>query len=166
MMPRPNSDVSFDFPEILDLETNHNSFWVCHLHLFFFFSKTFSKQLYIKVKQLEQSPNDVYNALLKNGMLHKIMLVRTIYTSSKSKPSPVAIVCGWMNIDSTSSIEAVTSEKGKKKRKDESPYHIQLCTYVIHTIPITSRRTMEANQGETKALKHEDSWYTERLLSD
>lgn len=93
MMPRPNSDASFDFPEILDLETNHNSFWVGHLHLFFFFSKTFSKQLYIKVKQLEQSPNDVYNALLRNGMLHKIMLVRTIYTSSKSKPSPVAIVC-------------------------------------------------------------------------
>ena len=51
MMPRPNSDVSFDFPEILDLETNRNSFWVCHLHLFFFFSKTFSKQLYIKVKK-------------------------------------------------------------------------------------------------------------------
>ena len=49
MMPRPNSDVSFDFPEILDLETNHNSFWVCHLHLFFFFSKTFSKQLYINI---------------------------------------------------------------------------------------------------------------------
>lgn len=116
MMPRPNSDVSFDFSEILDLETNHNSFWVCHLHLFFFFSKTFSKQLYIKVKQLEQSPNAVYNALLRNGMLHKIMLVRTIYTSSKSKPSPVAIVCSWMNIDSPSSIEAVTSEKGKKTK--------------------------------------------------
>ena len=32
MMPRPNSDASFDFPEFLDLETNHNSFWVCHLH--------------------------------------------------------------------------------------------------------------------------------------
>ena len=93
MMPRPNSDASFDFPEILDLETNHNSFWVCHLHLFFLFSKTFSKQLYIKVKQVEQSPNAVYNALLRNGMLHKIMIVRTIYTSSKSKPSPVAIVC-------------------------------------------------------------------------
>lgn len=106
MMPRPNSDVSFDFPEILDLETNHNSFWVCHLHLFFFFSKTFSKQLYIKVTQLEQSPNAVYNVLLRNGMLHKIMLLRTIYTSSKSKPSPVAIVCSWMNIDSPSSIEA------------------------------------------------------------
>ena len=92
MMPRPNSDASFDFPEILDLETNHNSFWVCHLHFFFLFSKPFSKQLYIKVKQLEQSPN-ADNALLRNGMLHKIMFVRTIYTSSKSKPSPVAIVC-------------------------------------------------------------------------
>ena len=51
MMPRPYSDASFDFPEIPDLETNHNSFWVCHLHLFFFFSKTFSKQLYTKVTQ-------------------------------------------------------------------------------------------------------------------
>ena len=49
MMPRPYSDASFDFPEIPDLETNHNSFWVCHLHLFFFFSKTFSKQLYINI---------------------------------------------------------------------------------------------------------------------
>ena len=117
MMPRPNSDVSFDFPEILDLETNHNSFWVCHLLLFFFFSKTFSKQLYIKVTQLEQSPNAVYNVLLRNGMLHKIMLLRTIYTSSKSKPSPVAIVCSWMNIDSPSSIEAVTSGKGKKQKE-------------------------------------------------
>ena len=94
MMPRPYSDASFDFPEIPDLETNHNSFWVCHLHLFFFFSKTFSKQLYIKIKLLDQSPKTVYNALLRNGMLHKIMLVQTICTSSKSKPSPVAIVCG------------------------------------------------------------------------
>ena len=94
MIPRPYSDTPFDFPEILDLETNHNSFWVCHLHLFYFFSKTFSKQLYIKIKLLDQSPKTVYNALLRNGMLHKIRLVQTIYTSSKSKPSPVAIVCG------------------------------------------------------------------------
>ena len=86
MIPRPYSDTPFDFPEILDLETNHNSFWVCHLH--------FSKQLYIKIKLLDQSPKTVYNALLRNGMLHKIMLVQTICTSSKSKPSPVAIVCG------------------------------------------------------------------------
>lgn len=166
MIPRPYSDTPFDFPEILDLETNHNSFWVCHLHLFYFFSKTFSKQLYIKIKLLDQSPKTVYNALLRNGMLHKIMLVQTICTSSKSKPSPVAIVCGWMNTDTTSSIEAVTSGKGKKKRKDESPYRIQLCTYVTHTTSIISRRTMEAKQGETKAFKHENSWYTERLLSD
>ena len=47
--------------------------------------------------------------------------------------------------------------KRKKKRKDESPYRIQLCTYVTHTISIISRRTMEAKQGETKAFKHEDS---------
>ena len=94
MIPRPYSDTPFDFPEILDLETNHNLFWVCHLHLFYFFSKTFSKQLYIKIKLLDQSPKTVYNALLRNGMLHKIMLVQTICTSSKSKPSPVAIVCG------------------------------------------------------------------------
>lgn len=117
MIPRPYSDTPFDFPEILDLKTNHNSFWVCHLYLFYFFSKTFSKQLYIKIKLLDQSPKTVYNALLRNRMLHKIMLVQTIYTSSKSKHSPVAIVCGWMNTDTTSSIEAVTSGKGKKKKE-------------------------------------------------
>ena len=53
----------------------------------------------------------------------------------------------------------------EKKRKNQSPYRIQLCTYVTHTISIISRRTMETKQGETQALKHEDSWYTERLPS-
>ena len=75
-MPRPYSDASFDFPEILDLETNHNSFWVCHFHFFLkFFSKTFLKRLHIEVQQLDQIPNAVYNTLFRKGMLHKIILV-------------------------------------------------------------------------------------------
>ena len=71
MIPRPYSDTPFDFPEILDLETNHNSFWVCHLHLFYFFSKTFSLTIFLCIESTIWGPKGVpIQRAAKTIMLH------------------------------------------------------------------------------------------------